>query len=183
MAQTERKQRKILNDPGSPIIIDDSSTPVNKRHPVVQTVRFYHPAGFKRMPDPLPASPPYNYIVNATADEQRVIGNVWIPGVDDPIDIPWLLTLGTGVTLSANNNATVTLTFPNDKPKETIVRGVITRLDLLTRQVGSVFASASNGGFGTSISQSEQIIIDLDLPEARMARLLARRQAARSGKA
>lgn len=164
-------RRKGRNgDGGQPVTFPDSSA-FNGNHPgaAAGSVFTHTPKGFTKISG---KGPRVVYQVCAVADEQSVIDEVDVPGIDpDDISLPWSILLGNGVIVRANGDDVVELIFPSqpdehDPDSET---GKPTALSLDASADSAAVISNSNGSL-VHVFPKHPIIIHLASPA-----ILARR--------
>jgi len=164
MATSKHKTRN--GDPGSPILIGDSSSFPGKKNDLQQYICFSRvaPQFFTRVSDT-------QYQVSAR-DENGVIERVQVPGVD-PFDIgvPWRLLFGNGIKIVAPDDDLITFIFPTapqptgdpNKPTMLCVPGS------MQDTVRSVAVFAPSGSHLVSVLAGDGVEIDFQAQVGRKA--------------
>ncbi len=172
-------RRKGKNgDGGQPITFPDSSV-FNRNHPgaTAGSVFTHKPKGFTKISG---TGPRVEYHVCTVADEQCVVDEVEVPGIDsDDISLPWSILLGSGVIVRANGDDVVELIFPSqpDEHDPDTETGKPTTLSLDASTDSAAVISNSNGSL-VHVFPKHPIIIHLASP-AILARRFKRKDQSR----
>jgi len=168
MAENPRKLKKSgSGEPGSPIIIGDSSTILGgKRTTSVAFTRTKPNFFFTQDSATL-------YHVSATY-EKVLVGSLIIPGINpDRIHFPWWLLLGNVGTVAAGDETLVTLTFKHPPDSTSGSAPNLTALFLagdMSSRIGSVVIQSPSLTTPVSVGKGDRIEIHFQTPDQRRAK-------------
>lgn len=132
---------------------------------------FNHDKGFTSVVGGVVGVAPFEYRVNAAADEGSVLGEVDVPGID-PEDItqPWRMILGNGVILRAFGDDVIELAFPTKPVESGNYNGKPTKLAHTGKVSSVVVIPSSNIPKSVTILPGDQVRINLETQNARARR-------------